>query len=97
MTEIELHLIFLDLHVVIDRSLASDGVVAIGLVERHIGQSLSYGSLVLWMDLSFFEGFYQVVGRDHTAMRNQLRGLVLLLAQQGSVIFLPIIIGSNLH
>ena len=70
MAEVKGHLILLDLHVIIDRALASDGVVAIGLVECHIGQSLTYGSLVLRMDLQAFIFLHQVVGRDHATMRD---------------------------
>lgn len=97
--EVDIYEVARHLHVLKRWTHTAHGLHPVGLVQREIGQSLTYGFLLCRMNLRGLVGVGQIVGADQTAVGDYLRSLILLFAQASSVVGVDVVvmIGRNLH
>ena len=90
----------LDVHILVGGALIEDALETVVTVQGREGETLTHLLLLGRVDLTVLVGIDQVVDTDKTAVGDDLCGLELLFAQQGStegVVVIVVSVGGYLY
>ena len=99
-TKVDIDSTVLDVHILVGGALIEDALETVVTVQGREGETLTHLLLLGRVDLTVLVGIDQVVDTDKTAVGDDLCGLELLFAQQGStegVVVIVVSVGGYLY